>query len=224
MARKRKVLNFNSSDLWYFVGLLATDGCLSSDGRHIDITAKDKDFLTKLNDRFVLSNKLSVKNKSKNNQAYCISFSNKNFYDFLVSIGLTPNKSLTLGEIKVPDEWFGYFLRGVIDGDGSIRSWLHPSNGIEQWSLRLYSASNTFIEWLKNKIEDLLLVKGKIHKSSRVGRYLYVLKYGKISAKIILRNCYSKNSLSLDRKARLAESCCRSQVKWKKSKLLLGSH
>ena len=34
--------------LWYLVGLITADGCLSPDGRHIDITAKYREFLKQL--------------------------------------------------------------------------------------------------------------------------------------------------------------------------------
>jgi hypothetical protein len=35
-------------------------------------------------------------------------------------IGLTPAKSLTLGPLSVPDEYFADFFRGCIDGDGTM--------------------------------------------------------------------------------------------------------
>ena len=31
--------------LWYLVGLITSDGCLSSDGRHLEITLKEKEYL-----------------------------------------------------------------------------------------------------------------------------------------------------------------------------------
>lgn len=48
-------------DLWYLVGLITADGCLSSDGRHTDITAKDKDFLQELGARLKISNAIGQK-------------------------------------------------------------------------------------------------------------------------------------------------------------------
>jgi len=43
MPHKRKDLNIKGANLWCFVGLIASDGSLSSDVRHIDITSKDGD-------------------------------------------------------------------------------------------------------------------------------------------------------------------------------------
>ena len=44
----------------------------------------------------------------------------RELYGWLTDIGLTPRKSLTLGPLTVPDEYFADFFRGCIDGDGTI--------------------------------------------------------------------------------------------------------
>ncbi|MDP2929903.1 MAG: LAGLIDADG family homing endonuclease [Candidatus Omnitrophota bacterium] len=86
MPHKRKDLNIVGSKLWYLVGLITTDGCLSSDGRHINITSKDEAYLVKLKNELGLDNKIGVKNKDRPNKAYQIEFANRNLYDFLLSI------------------------------------------------------------------------------------------------------------------------------------------
>lgn len=224
MPNKRKDLNITGSNLWYLVGLITTDGCLSSDGRHIDITSKEYEFLKKLKDSIGLTNKIGVKNKDKINEAYYLAFSNRNLYEFLLSIGLTPCKSLTQDEVIVPDEFFCDFLRGIIDGDGSIRSWAHPVNKGIQWSLRIYSPSLSFMEWLQKDIEYFFRARGRIHKYAKEKPRvdMFVLKYGKLAAKAIFNRCYYKNALSLDRKAKLAQKCCSSYVGWRQSKTILN--
>ena len=216
MPNIRKQLNFKDKDLWYLVGLIATDGNLSSDGRHIDITAKDPNFLEELKENLGLENKVTAKH-NRSGTCFHIQFANRNFYDFLLSIGLTPKKSLTLGELKIPTGWFSDFIRGVIDGDGSIRKWVHASNGVEQWSLSIYSGSSIFIDWLKQRIEKHCSVTGQIHKD----RALYVLKFGKLAAKRILGKCYYEGCLGLNRKAMLAKMCGTVDAGWSKSKTLL---
>lgn len=215
MPHRRKQLVFENKDLWYFVGLIATDGNLSSDGRHISVTAKDPLFLEALKKSLGLQNKVGMKRNGTGMESFQIQFANRNFYDFLLSIGLTPRKSLTLGELQVPDEWFSDFLRGVIDGDGCIRSWVHPTNGKEQWSLRVYSASLPFMQWLEKMIERKFLVWGRIHQR---GKQMFNLKYGKLAAKQILQHCYYQDCFGLDRKIALANSCVLSAAGWSKSK------
>jgi len=215
MPRQRKELKIEGVNLWYLVGLIASDGCLCKDGRHIDITSKDQDFLQEIKERLGLISRVCIKNKNMNKQAYRIQIANKGFYNFLLSIGLMQNKSLIIGEIRVPDKFFIDFLRGVIDGDGCIRRWIHPSNNGEQWSLRIYSGSKDFIGWLKNTTEYLLKIKGKLYKQSDTQ---WVLKYGKMAAREIADKCYYRNCLGLDRKIKLAQECCLSYMGWQQSK------
>jgi intein/homing endonuclease len=139
MPQKRKDLKIEGANLWYLVGLITSDGCLSKDGRHIDITSKDYEFLQKLKNLLGLLNKVGTKNKSKVNQAHYLQISNKNLYDFLLSIGLMSNKSLSLKSLKISEEFFVDFLRGLIDCDGCIRRWVHPNNVHDQSSVRIIS-------------------------------------------------------------------------------------
>ena len=53
-----------------------------------------------------------------------IAWSDRRFYDWLTTVGLTPAKSLTLGPLAIPDDYFADFLRGCIDGDGSVRVYI----------------------------------------------------------------------------------------------------
>ena len=219
MPHKRKELKIEGPNLWYLVGLIASDGNLSSDGRHIDITAKDRSFLIALKEQLGLVNKVGVKNKDTKNQAYRIQIANRSFYDFLLSVGLTQNKSLTLGALKIPNQYFADFLRGVIDGDGSIRRWIHPSNKKEQWSLRIYSGSTEFANWLYNMIDSLIRVQGRIYKHSET---VWVLKYGKMAAREIFEKCYYEGCFGLDRKIELAKGCYSSYTGWKQSKTVFN--
>ncbi len=196
------------------VGLITTDGCLSSDGRHIDITSKDSQFLQAIKLATGIKNKIGAKYNGNNQRSFHIQVGNKNLYEFLLSIGLSRNKSLTLGALEIPNQYFVDFLRGVIDGDGCIRSWTHPTNKREQWSLRIYSGSEEFVNWLSDTIAWLLEVFGKIHKS---GNNLWVLKYGKMAAREIAKHCYYDNCFGLERKTRLAQQCFGSYKGWDKS-------
>jgi hypothetical protein len=219
MANRRKVLGVSGTNLWYLVGLITSDGCLSSDGRHIDITTSERTFLEELKNRLKLVCKIGIKNKGMKNQAYRFQISNKSFYEFLLSIGLTPSKSLTIKELAVPDEYFGDFLRGLIDGDGCIRSWIHPTNKREQWSLRIYSGSIKFLGWLGQMIETILEARGKIYRYNKQGS-CYVLKFGKMAARHIVQQCYYPGSFGLERKNLLAEECINSNIGWNRSKTI----
>lgn len=217
-----KYKNINKNDLWYLVGLITSDGSLSKSGRHVSITSKDCDFLENIKRRLKITNIVGKKYRGndgyRNDETYYhIQISSIEFYEFLISIGLFPNKSTTIKAVNVPGLYFNDFLRGVIDGDGSIMKWVHSTNKREQWSLKICSGSADFIEWLNNEIQKKYNVVGRIYKQ----KTLYILKYGKMVARKILSNCYYKNSLNLERKHKLAEECIRSYNGWSKSKTIL---
>lgn len=223
MSQKRKDLQIEGPNLWYLVGLITSDGNLSKDGRHVDVTSKDGGFLEALVEKLKIPSKVCIKNKGTNNEAHRIQIANKNFYDFLMSIGLMPNKSLIINKVDMPDKFFIDFLRGLIDGDGSIRSWTHPTNLHEQWSLRIYSGSKKFITWLRYKIETYLRCKGRIHPEFKPTwkNPVYTLKYGKMAAKVILQNCYYKGAFGMSRKTDLANRCLKVSSGWCQSKTLI---
>lgn len=220
MPQKRKDLNITGPNLWYLVGLITSDGCLSKDGRHIDITASDRSYLLQLKKVTGLSNKISVKYGANKSIAYRIQFANRAFYDFLLSIGLTAHKSLTLGPLSIAEEYFYDFLRGLIDGDGGIQRWIHKSNKMEQWNLRVCSGSKKFLEWLSNKIKVILGVKGGLYDE---GKNRFRLKYGKMAARVIISRCYYKDAFGLKRKVDLGEDCIKSYKGWARSKTVENS-
>ena len=203
--------NIKQEHLWYVVGLIVTDGNLSRDGRHINITSKDREYLFLIRDALGLSNSIGRKaSGSVNEKRYSIlQFSDVIFYEYLTSIGLFPKKSLTLGEIAVPREYFPDFFRGVIDGDGCISTWVHRTNGYQQWSLFIVSGAPIFISWLKLEAESYFKVKGRLYTSLNKGKKNFInrLKFGKLATKVIINQTYYEGSLCLERKNLKSKQC-----------------
>lgn len=107
------------------------------------------------------------------------------FVRFLLGVGLTPHKSLTLGGLDIPISRFPDFLRSMIDGDGCIHTWIHPGNGRRQWASRISSASPVFASWLRLSIEAYFGVRGRIHVTKGKGNRhpIYMIKFGKLPAR-----------------------------------------
>jgi len=210
------------ADQWYVVGYITADGNLSSDGRHINITSKDIDHLLKIRKVLRLNNKLTLKARCTGGEKKygVLQFGSVHYYRQLMAIGLIPRKSLALTELFVPEEHFKDFLRGVIDGDGSIMNWVHPQNNAEQWGLRIFSAAPLFAKWVKIEIESQFHVKGTvvINKTKPPYHPMYIIKFGKMAAKVILKECYYGNAIALDRKALLAKQCIESYTGWTRSR------
>lgn len=192
----------------YTIGLLATDGNLSKDGRHIDFTSKDKELVGKFRECLGIDNKIGIKYRGKDDyqrkQYFRVQVGDINFYQFLLCIGLSPKKSKILSSLDIPEEFFNDFLRGCIDGDGSIGSFKHPESKYPQVRVRLVSASWNFLKWIKSRIESVARIEGGwICKSKDI----FLLSYGKSDSMKLLSFLYKdKNCVCLARKFKIAEN------------------
>ena len=185
-----------TSDLAYAVGLITTDGSLSKDGRHLNLTSKDLDQIQNFAKVLDLKAKISLKKGAFTDEKkyYFIQFGDVKLYRFLLSIGLYPNKSKTLNEILIPDVFFADFLRGHLDGDGYTYSYWD-----KRWksSFLLYtgfiSASKDHLEWIKRRIGQLYKIRGNIKYS---GKSVYHLVYAKRASILLLRKIYHEGKIT----------------------------
>lgn len=198
-----------SDEIAYTVGLMASDGCLSNDGRHLTLVSADIDqlqnFVAAMGRSLPISKHDSGKNRYTRKQGYRVQFSDVGYYDFLLSIGLTSNKSLTIPALKVPDRYYGHFLRGLFDGDGTTYAYNDPRWPTSYlYYIGFSSASIVFLEYLIKKNRELFGVEGRsIRRSPRVS----TLAYGKSDSYKIYRGMYTNaGSLSLARKRDKLES------------------
>src|SRR3990167_6241471 len=91
-----------SPEFAYAIGLLATDGNLSPDGRHMSLVSKDREQLENFKKCLGLKNKIGVNPSGSGKSAFRVQFGDINFYTFLLQIGLMPNKSKIIKEVMVP--------------------------------------------------------------------------------------------------------------------------
>jgi hypothetical protein len=203
---QEKVCRIWSGNLSYAIGLIASDGCLSKDGRHIYFVSKDLDMVMNLKQALKIDVGVyrTRRGGSLEKKNYSINFGDKVFWGFLNQIGLTPAKSKTIREVVVPEEFFPDFLRGLFDGDGSFytfwdKRW--PSSFV--FKLTFASASSNFIYWLKERNTYFFEVNGFVHKGAGVLN----LEYTKGDSKRLITAMYhSPEVLFLPRKRDKIES------------------
>lgn len=192
-----------SGNLAYAIGLIATDGCLSKSGRHIIFVSKDLQLIKTFKKCLGINNKISSKKSgyTPTKKYFFVQLGDIFFYKFLLSIGLTPAKSKTLGKLKIPKKYFPDFLRGSFDGDGSFYSYWD-----KRWAssflfyLSFNSASLSHIKWLREKMAKLVGPKGHFNNRS-YGSRVYQLKYAKRETRVIVKYMYhSPNLPKLERK------------------------
>jgi len=186
----------------YAIGLMVSDGNLSPDGRHINFTSKDFELIRLFQKSLDIEVHIGRKGNgsSKEKPYFVTQFGDVLFYRFLVGIGLMPNKSKLIGEIKIPAKYFFDFLRGSFDGDGCTYSYFDP-----RWrsSFMFYtcfvSASSAHINWLRKEIHRRVGIRGHVGMNGR--NILKQLKYAKAdSLKLLRKMYYSRNAVSLSRK------------------------
>jgi hypothetical protein len=149
-----------SEGIGWLVGLVASDGNLSKYAKAITITSKDYDLLEQVQD-IVLREVTGRKNAIiKTSTAWCYRFTSHVFYDFCSAVGLTVNKSLTIGHLNVPKEFFRHVLRGIIDGDGSLRVYTKKGCNFRHLQIRIVSGSKVFLEWTHSMCCEVFEVKG----------------------------------------------------------------
>ena len=184
----------------YAVGLLVTDGSLSKDGRHLDISSVDLEQLENFSLCLGRQFNIGIKKSGAGRRCYRIQFSDVSLYRFLQKIGFTPHKSKTIGPIIIPNKFFFDFLRGHFDGDGTIYSY-----NDKRWesSFMFYmcfvSASEDHIHWLRDQLKNRLNIKGSLTKSR--SNSAFQLKYAKKESLVLISKLYyNSDVVCLNRK------------------------
>jgi hypothetical protein len=134
-----------SDDLAWLIGLIWTDGNLSENT--VEICSKDKDLIQTVAD--LISQEGGVRPKNKG-AAWRVVFTSKKVNKFLKEVGLTEAKSFTVAwPLGLPEAFEGDFVRGVIDGDGSvlIRK-ARPGQKAPDLTVSIVGASKGFIDSL----------------------------------------------------------------------------
>ena len=192
-------------DLAYAIGLICTDGSLSNDRRHITFTSSDKDLIEVFKKCLNKTNQISLNPRSSLSKQACykVQIGDVQLYQWLLKKGLYPNKSLTLGSINVSHRYFRDFLRGHLDGDGSIIRYedrylqhLNPRYVYKRLFVYFTSASPKHIYWLKDTITQLTSLKGSINsyqsKTIKGSHPFYKLKFSTKEATKLLNWIYYK--------------------------------
>ena len=184
----------------YALGLVATDGCLARDGRHITFDSNDRQLV----ETFLAcvgrpDARVAPRRTRVGGIAYRAQLSDRRLYEWLTERGLTPAKSLTLGALDVPDDLFRHTARGLLDGDGAI--YVKPQRPTVRlypnyWYLRLWtyftSASGAHLEWLRARIHALYGLDGWLECTERADRYaFYRLRFGKKDSMVLLGSLYA---------------------------------
>ena len=152
MARPAREVDFFriwSPEMAYVLGYWWADGCMrikNNTGAHeIRIASNDLDHLENIA-RIIGEN--YYMEHMRGTRTYVLSYCSKSMYHDILAWGGTPRKSTTIGFPTVPQTCLPHFIRGVIDGDGTL-IW----NGSRP-VIQIYSGSRKLLEDLGSAIEN----------------------------------------------------------------------
>ncbi len=186
----------------YILGLLWADGCnnLSLGKIQLQLQEKDKHILDEINiltdnDRPLFFLQLSDKNSNWQN-SYTMILKSHHMAQVLNDYGMTPRKSLTLEFPTWLDEsLYSHFLRGYIDGDGSIYC------RVDKNICRVYMIGT---KMFLDKVQNILLqfdIKTSLYHRDGYADATYTLYTTSNSGSINLLNwIYNDANLKLTRK------------------------
>jgi hypothetical protein len=171
-----------SPNLAYVVGLIASDGNLQRQNNCVQLVSTDQELVDLCAAALGLDTRKIISwNQPSRKTAFMLQVCDYAFREFLESRGLTPNKSLSIGPLGIPDSVFAHFLRGELDGDGSwflAKGW----RGVPYLVGAFRSASQPFLEWLQQTIARLTGIEGCLQhrklvyngkKAEALGNWIY---------------------------------------------------
>jgi hypothetical protein len=141
----------------YLTGMLVSDGCLIRGNRRISFSNTNQDFMKTFLVLMETPRIPTIVHPKRGRTYEAIAVTDHGYYKFFQSLGLTPNKSLSLGPLSLPRgksgkiTHFGLFMRGVFEGDGHANLQM-TERGTPIIALGITSGSRKFLTWLQHEI------------------------------------------------------------------------
>lgn len=186
-SNRTNIFDNMSEEAQYWIGFLAADGGIHSKSNRILLGSSEKDYdHLELYSKFVKAPIKKVYNKTYKIYEVRVGFRDKEIKDFLVKIGITPNKSKTL-KLNIPLN--RHILRGVFDGDGYARK--------DKGYIEIATASEDF----KIQISKFLHSENIHHTIHKATESLFIIGvYKKLECKKLYELFYKNATVFLERK------------------------
>lgn len=193
----------NNEESAYWLGFLYADGNISSTGNRLEVRLSIKDLSHLEKFRSFLKLSTEIRTGINNGNGFChLAVRNKHLWETLNTLGCCPQKSLILKFPKIDifigdkKELIRHFIRGYIDGDGSL-SLYKQSNGSIKTELNLVGTLN-FVA----SVNKLFKNKGYIRNKSCTNweNKAYSLSFSSVPSRKIARFLYENSNVYLERK------------------------
>jgi intein/homing endonuclease len=179
----------DSREKFYWLGFISADGAVVKNSMRIELKDIDEQHLIKFNKFFENTTPLSYRVNNLGCHSVWTTINSCELNEYLSQYGIVPNKSSTINMDNIPDEYKYDFIRGYMDGDGSI--------GIRNRQIYLQITTGSWK--LINQIEEIFQTGNKITDYTT---YYTLATLGNKKALSILHKIYenSTEDTRLDRK------------------------
>jgi len=202
--RRAEFFRVWTPEMAYVLGYWWADGCMriKAHGAHeIEIASNDREHLETI--AGAIGGNYSLRKVAEDSQCYKIIFCSKEMYQDILAHGGTPRKSRTIGCPYVPPDLLPHFVRGVMDGDGTL-AW----NG-DRPIIQVYSGSPLFLNGFIAAVAQGTGIPAPIPQANRDN---WTVKWSTIRAKCLAAWLYVEHPcLALARKAAIA----RQFIEWR---------
>jgi len=185
-----------SDDMGYVLGFWFADGHMTHGTRgqySIGFCSKDYEHLEAIRNALGSAHRIY----DKHDGSYRLIITNKTLWGDMKALGCIPAKSLIVTYPRVPSIFLASFLRGYVDGDGSVGFYTNR----QVPSLRIVGTSS-FLEGLASQIyEETGVATSKVYIHER--RVAFI-RYTGLKAKCLASWLYEDSSLHLERKYLIA--------------------
>jgi len=200
-----------SPNMAYVLGFILADGCIVkgtyngySDALKFGVQKQDIDILKKIKLELSAGHKISC---VKNAAHLCIT--SQRIVNDLKDLDICYRKSLREKIPHIPSENICDFIRGIVDGDGSINF-----NKRGYPALSIYGGKQT-ITFIQNHFLSKFNIYSGLHRltKSKNNRYLFNIAYRCNPAKTLIEYLYTDANLYLKRKFNLSKRAMITQMR-----------
>jgi intein-encoded DNA endonuclease-like protein len=164
-----------SHELAYILGWIVSDGNIPQTKKCFRITSTDIDHLQEMANLFSVGITMSIRKWPENKKHYkpagTISVFRSDIVEWLISIGIIPNKSNIIKMPQIPQEYLRDFVRGVFGGDGCF-TFKHSKYGLSP-KLVFTSGSLDFVTELGEQIQKQTGLKYQVESQNTIHNLTY---------------------------------------------------
>ena len=203
--------NIQSEEQFYWLGFMYADGNISREGNRIELrlSIKDINHLEKFRNFLNLSTEIRT-GIYKDNEFCHLSIRNKHMWNTLNYLGCVPRKTLTLQFPPITlfkkRENILHFIRGYVDGDGCLTTYLNSKKTSVRTELSLVG-TESFLNSVNKLFQNIGYIQNK--SSKNCNNKAFNLSFSDVPSRKIARYLYENATIYLNRKYEKFLEFCR---------------